>query len=186
MITHPHSCLAALCVFSRLCGALFCGTCSRFRVDVDKFNARHVRCCVRCFGALQSMTMSNSLSLWEEPGTIEPPPEKRWAASGGLDSTRATTLADVALQLPVVRHRPERPRPSQARLGAASRSGSGGSSSGALESAASPYVSDSDTDEDDYDSELHATEDEHQHSAASNSTDLKLNQHFELLEEEDL
>jgi hypothetical protein len=67
--------------FSRLCGALFCGTCSRYRTDLDKFGMTQVRCCLRCFGAVQSMTMSNSLSLWEEPGTLPPPAERSWIGS---------------------------------------------------------------------------------------------------------
>jgi len=61
----------------RLCGALFCGTCSRFRVDMPSLGIMDpVRCCLRCFGAAQSMSMSNSLALWETPGTMQPPPEK--------------------------------------------------------------------------------------------------------------
>jgi len=61
----------------RLCGALFCGTCSRFRVDMPSLGIDDpVRVCLRCFGAAQSMSMSNSLALWETPGTMQPPPEK--------------------------------------------------------------------------------------------------------------
>ena len=65
------------------CGGLFCGTCSRYRVDVDKFAMCEVRACNRCFGALQSMTLGNSLSLWEQKGTLTPPPERNWIGLRG-------------------------------------------------------------------------------------------------------
>lgn len=37
------------------------------------------------------MTMSNSLSLWEQKGALQPPPERGWL---GLGSTQGTLAAD--------------------------------------------------------------------------------------------
>lgn len=79
----------------RCCGGLFCSTCSRFRLELphSEPDSALVRCCLRCFGALQSMTMSNSLALWEQQGTLQPPPERSWiGASIVLGSPAAKVL----------------------------------------------------------------------------------------------